>query len=91
MSLPVVCTDRGTHPQRRLGWLLPELGDDGRTFVFVPWGTDRRAARVEQRGTLRPPPCPTCRRTVPMRQETAARCYDTLTAAGLPSLDISRL
>jgi hypothetical protein len=88
----LVCTDRHTHPERRLGWLLPETGAGGRVLVFVPWVVKAelvRGERAEQRGTLRIPPCPTCRRTVPLRQQTAARRYDALTAAAVTTWDVS--
>ena len=90
----VVCTDLSTHPERRLGWLLEEVEETGRTIVLVPWAPKpelRSTDRNVQRGTLRPPPCPTCRRDVPMNQPTAMRCYDALTAVGGTTLDISLL
>jgi hypothetical protein len=92
VSILVVCTDRGTHPVRTLGYLLEEVGERERTIVFVPWAPKselRRRDRDEQRGTLRPPPCPTCRRNVPMNQQTAMRRYDEVVAANMTSLDIS--
>jgi hypothetical protein len=92
VSIPVVCTDKGTHPTRQLGWLLAERDEVGRTIVFVPWipkSELRRTDRDVQRGTLRPPPCPTCGRDVPMNQQTAMRRYDALTAASMTSLDVS--
>jgi hypothetical protein len=92
VSITVECTDRGTHPVRTLGYLLEEVDARGRTIVFVPWTPKselRRTDRNEQRGTLRPKPCPTCGRNAPMNQQTAMRRYDTLTAAGMKRMDIS--
>jgi hypothetical protein len=95
--IAVVCTNRGTHQEKRLGWLVEEQNADGeRVFALVPWvpfrdlkaGADRN--RDTQRGgTLRPRKCPNCRRDVPMSQSTAARKYDEHAAAGLHRLDIS--
>jgi hypothetical protein len=92
VSIEVVCTERGEHSTKTLGWMLEERDETGRTIVFVPWVPKpelRSTDRNEQRGTLRPSPCPTCGRDVPMNQQTAMRCYDALTAAGITTLDIS--
>jgi hypothetical protein len=95
--IAVVCTDRDTHEERRLGWLVEEWNADGeRVFALVPWvpfgelkaGADRNPD-TQRGGTLRPRKCPTCRRDVPMSQSTAARKYDERVAAGLHRLDIS--
>ncbi|MQA15289.1 MAG: hypothetical protein GEV09_14295 [Pseudonocardiaceae bacterium] len=96
--MKLICTGRGTHPERVLGWLTGEIRDGGRTVaVFTPW-VPRRGLETEQRqqqrhGTLRPDPCPTCRRSLPMRQSTATRLLDALDMRGrghVPA-DISRL
>jgi hypothetical protein len=94
--IAVVCTDRGTHPEKQIGWLLAEVNDRGeRDFVLVPWvpfralkaGVDRE---VQRGGTLRVPRCPVCPwRDVPISQSTAARLYDQLGVAGLNKKDIS--
>jgi len=90
------CTDRGTHGERRLAWLLAELEAGERVMALVPWIHPNRlrrdeAARPVQRGTLRIPRCPTCPRDVQMGQENALRRYDALIAAGLDTLDISSI
>jgi hypothetical protein len=74
--IPVVCTDRGTHQGRTLGRLTAA----GVTpFDGIPqlrtWATR----------------CPTCRRPVRWKPETAQRLYDKLAAAGVYRVDISLL
>jgi hypothetical protein len=92
----MTCSGGGTHPQRVLGWLVDERDPTGGGGVaLVPWVAPRELRgpdRIIQRGTLQAPcPWPTCKRTVPMRQETAARRYDALVAAGMSTLDVSHI
>jgi hypothetical protein len=91
--MKVICTDRHTHPARVLGHLVVEqtMPAGGRAFVLVPWVPKRIRQREEQRGTLHVPPCPTCRRTVPLTQERVAKVYDALIGAGINELDVSAI
>ena len=94
--IAVVCTNRDTHPERRLGWLVDERSPENETggIAFVPWASHhqfRMGDRDTQRGTLRLLPCSgrRCRRTVRWTQATAVRLVDGLTAAGRDRLDVS--
>ncbi|EHR50122.1 hypothetical protein SacmaDRAFT_1854 [Saccharomonospora marina XMU15] len=87
------------RPQQVGGSLDREVGslDSPETRIsFVPWapGSPARQARDGERlathETIRPK-CPKCRLDVPMRQETARRCFAALADTGMSMLDISRL
>jgi hypothetical protein len=83
------CTDQATHPARELGQLART--GDGRVRL-LPTRHPKHLAHAGEAvdGTLQVR-CPTCRRTVPLRQETARRLLDTLTGPAVRRLDISRL
>jgi hypothetical protein len=75
-AIPVVCTDRGTHQGRTLG----RLTEGGVTFFDgIP-----QSHTWERR-------CPTCRRPVRWRPETARMLYRRLADAGISPVDISTL
>ncbi|WP_253830003.1 hypothetical protein [Prauserella aidingensis] len=66
------------------------------TIAFVPWapGSPMKQAADGDRPTIRDtfrPKCPKCGRDVPMRQETARRCFTALAENDVPELDISAL
>jgi hypothetical protein len=98
VSILLTCTGRGSHPLRKLGWLLPELPDGRvREIVFVPWAPGRElfeGDRPTLRGTLRITPCPvqTCERTLPpIHPDDALRLYDGAVTRAFRTLDVSRL
>jgi hypothetical protein len=94
--IKVTCTNRGTHPERVLGWLVDERNpeDGSGEIAFVPWAAHhqfRMSDRDTQRGTLRLLPCSgrRCRRTVRWTQASATRLVDGLIAAGRDQVDVS--
>lgn len=83
--LLLVCTDRGEHPRRKLGWLTVR----GDRVLFEPWAPrpaghdlDPVIGRVAVR-------CRTCERDVQMTTSTARRLADGLGEAD--EVDISAL
>jgi hypothetical protein len=96
----IICTDRGQHRRRRLG----ELWEDDATGELRagPWVT-RRTRLTHYDSATQPIPhpnasahpiryrCDVCRRDVQWAPETARRMYDTLTAAGMHTADVSLL
>lgn len=94
----VVCTDKGTHPRRRLGWFDRTEHDDGQIHYMY----ERIGKRAEYAGTALAGPtgvtsadarlrCPTCRRDVPLRRDTMAQMVEHMVAQRLTRLDISLL
>jgi hypothetical protein len=92
--LRAICTDKGQHPRRLLGYLWAE----GESVMFRKWvkpPADRTVPLLRMidgvmTGTL-PLQCPTCPRNVPLRQETARRLLDTCLPAGANTIDISNI
>jgi hypothetical protein len=74
--IPVVCTDRGRHTERK----LDNLTRLGVGFVAFPGIPQRRT--VAKR-------CPSCPHGFRWRPETARHIYETLKAQGIPKLDVS--
>lgn len=99
--LAVVCTDRGTHPERVLARLFIDvkdgrvvMGRQGRTFVhtrdgrFVKPSSTPGAATARKRddgGVTFTFACPTCKRNVPLRDDRL------MGLAGLTSEDAARI
>jgi hypothetical protein len=96
--LALVCTDRGTHPARTLGWLYDGAGG----VVFTPWIPRQvyrqlRAAlpNADDLRRIMPPMayvralCPTCNREHRVTRERAQQLYDGFITAGQTRHDIS--
>ncbi len=85
--ITVVCTDRGQHSERKLGeWqgrgVVPWASPHDPAAELPYTGGPRRKVRFH---------CKTCGRDVQWRAETAQQRYDTLTANGMRTLDVSSL
>jgi hypothetical protein len=88
----IVCTDRGQHPERKLGWLFVRSGE-ARSWPWQRRG-DMRApmpAPLPQFGHAHRFHCGTCGRDVRWQPDTALRVYETLTGNGMRTVDVSLL
>jgi hypothetical protein len=87
-GIKVVCTDRGQHPKRVLGWL--DIAPDG-AMVSSQWARHAEAGVPFSSAEPLSFRCRTCRRNIEWRQATARRLYDTLTAADVHTVDVALL
>ena len=100
VTIRVVCTDKGQHPdvgfgsadawQGGDGWhVMPNLNHRGDPFVDLePIHRDQTPDRLHKTYPLE---CRRCGRDVPLRAETLERVIAALAAAGKSNLDISDL
>ena len=97
-AVAVICTDRGQHKERKLGWLrVAKLTGDPQS---LPWhyqagkGHPLSPIPVGARHNPGVPlryRCQVCGCDVQWRPATARRIYDTLTASGMHKVDVSKL
>lgn len=84
-GIPLVCTDRGRHPRRKLGEVRVVDG----VVHFKPWVTNSRDdAEAAWPGGVR---CRTCGRDWQRRADVLAFHLGALIRDGLDQLDISLL
>jgi hypothetical protein len=81
----IVCTDQGTHPERRLGEV-----DAAGNIATISGPHGRRPSSPTGRGVARDPePCPSCDRNIRKSREWWQQTVARANAARVDVLDIS--